>query len=391
MTRRIGIIGDGQLGMMLCEAAPPLDLETVMLAADAACPAAQQAGTVVVGAMDDTQALERLIDACEVITYEREDLPPAAIATLRDAEASGRLRCFPPLDCIEMLQDKVRQKRWYAENQLESLPFRVVDGSLAALQEAACTLGFPLVQKAPRGGFDGRGVQLLRSDADLRERAWPGETLLEQFAGAFREIAVLVVRGADGEHRHFGPVDMTFEPEFAVLDTVTAPAMISDAVSERAVDLAMRAITAMQGVGVFGVELFFLEGGKLFINEISPRVHNAGHYSLVGCVSTQFEQHLRAVSGLPLASTELRTPSAMKNILATPALSERGRTESSGHFAQGDDATISWYGKSPARLMRKLGHIAATADTPAEALALCQGHWQQIQWGQAVAQGEMES
>ncbi|MEM6775782.1 MAG: ATP-grasp domain-containing protein [Pseudomonadota bacterium] len=391
MTVRVGIIGDGQLGMMLCEAAPPLKLATVMLAADATCPAAQRAGTVVVGAMDDAQALERLIEACDVVTYEREDLPPTTVATLRDAERRGLLRCFPPLDCIEMLQDKVRQKRWYAQEKLESLPFHVVDGSLAELEAAAKSLGFPLVQKAPRGGFDGRGVQLLRSDADLRKRAWPGETLLEQFAGAFRELAVLVVRAVDGEHRHFGPVDMTFEPDFAVLDTVTAPAMVSDAVGERAVDLALRAISAMQGVGVFGVELFLLDSGELFINEISPRVHNAGHYSLVGCASTQFEQHLRAVSGLSLASTELRTPSAMKNILATPALSERGRTESSGHFAQGDGTTVSWYGKSPARLMRKLGHVAATADTPAEALARCQRHWQQIQRGQAVAQGETES
>ncbi len=391
MTKRVGIIGDGQLGMMLCEAAPALELHTVMLASDASCPAAQLAGDVVVGAMDDAQALERLIQSCDVVTYEREDLPRATVAALRTAEGAGQLRCFPPLDCIEMLQDKVRQKRWYADNQLESLPFRIVDGSIAALQDAAQSLGYPLVQKAPRGGFDGRGVQLLRSEADLRERAWPGETLLEQFAGAFREIAVLVVRAEDGERCHFGPVDMTFEPDYAVLDTVTAPAMISDAVSERAVDLAMRAIDAMQGVGVFGVELFLLEGGDLFINEISPRVHNAGHYSLVGCASTQFEQHLRAVTGLPLASTELRTPTAMKNILATPALSELGRTEDAGHSALGDGSTISWYGKSPARLMRKLGHITATADTPAEAIALCQLHWQQIQMGQAVAQGETES
>jgi 5-(carboxyamino)imidazole ribonucleotide synthase len=365
--------------MMLCEAAPALGLRTIMLAGSADGPAARCADEVVCGAMDDGDALEQLIERCDVVTYEREDLPPRATAALRAAQAQDRVQCFPPLDCIEMLQDKIRQKRWYAEHELATLPFAIVDGSEASLRDAAANLGLPLVQKAPRGGFDGRGVQLLRSADVFVSRAWPGETLVEQYAGEFREIAVLVVRARDGARDHFGPVDMSFEPDYSVLDTVSAPAAISEEVRSHAVDLAYRAIEAMRGVGVFGVEMFLLAGGEVLINEISPRVHNAGHYSLVACASTQFEQHLRAVAGLPLASTEQKAPAAMKNVLCTPPLEAKGVTEQAGHFEQPDGAVLCWYGKSPARAMRKLGHVAATGATPKAALDRCETHWRALQ------------
>lgn len=379
MKKRVGIIGDGQLGMLLCEAAPALDLETLLLTGNARCAAARRAGTAIEGAMDDGPALARLIEGSDVITYEREDLPPAAVATLRAAEARGAVRCFPPLSCIEMLQDKVLQKRWYAQQDLATLPFAIVDGSAPSLAQAAERLGFPLVQKAARGGFDGRGVQLLRSERDLQDKAWPGETVVEQYAGEFREVAVLVVRAQDGERRHFGPVAMTFEAEYSVLDTVCAPAGTDSAIHDAAVELACRAVGAMDGVGVFGVELFVLADGQVLINEISPRVHNAGHYTLEACASSQFEQHLRAVAGLPLAATDLERPAAMKNILCTEALLREGRERDAARDLQPDGAAVYWYGKSPARLMRKLGHITATGKDAAAALTVAERHWQNLQ------------
>jgi len=379
MHKRIGIIGDGQLGMLLCEAAPALGLDTIMLTADANCAAALRAGATVEGAMDDAAALARLIEGSDVITYEREDLPSTAVAALRAAEKRGDVRCFPPLSCIETLQDKVAQKRWYAQQGLATLPFEIVDGSAESLAGAAGRLGFPLVQKAARGGFDGRGVQLLRDERDLRDKAWPGETVAEQYAGEFREIAVLVVRAQDGTCGHFGPVAMTFETDYSVLDTVCAPADIDAATDEEAVALAHRAIDAMDGVGVFGVELFILADGRVVINEISPRVHNAGHYTLEACASSQFEQHLRAVAGLPLSATELRRPAAMKNILCTEALLREGRERKAVRDELADGAAVYWYGKRPARLMRKLGHITATAADARSARAITETHWQTLQ------------
>lgn len=376
--KTVGIIGDGQLGMLLCEAAPALGIDTVLLTSDADCPAAQRASVAVEGAMDDPEALATLIERCDVITYEREDVPRDAIASLRRAEAAGLVECRPPLHCIELLQDKVRQKLWYSEHGLATLPFTIVDGSREALLQAAATLGYPLVQKAPRGGFDGRGVQLLRTAADL-DRAWPGETLIEKYAGNFREIAVLVVRARDGASTHFGPVAMTFESDYSVLDTVAAPADLDAATTSTAQALAHRAIDAMGGVGVFGVEMFLLDSGDVLINEISPRVHNAGHYSLDACRHSQFELHLRAVLGMPLVDTSLERPAAMKNLLCTPALRDAGRTHHAEHQALGDGAVVHWYGKSPARLMRKLGHITASAATATAAMDIVEARWQAIQ------------
>ena len=373
----VGIIGDGQLGMLLCEAAPALDLATVMLTSDQYCAAAQRADSCIEGAMDDASAIEALVDACDIITYEREDIPAPAVTVLRRAEQAGSVTCHPSLDVIELIQDKARQKTWLAENKLATLPFRIVDGSRQQLQQGAQELGFPLVQKAPRGGFDGRGVQVLKN-ADELTKVWPGTTVLEAFAGDFCEIAVLIARGADGACTHFGPVGMTFETEYSVLDTVFAPADISAEQESEAIDLAQRAIAAMNGVGVFGVEMFLLSDGRILINEISPRVHNAGHYTLEACHSSQFEQHLRAVTGMPLANAALKTPAAMRNLLCTPALKKEDKHRDAGCETV-DETRVYWYGKSPARLMRKLGHITATAATREQALQRVNEQWNRIQ------------
>ncbi|MFK7831015.1 MAG: 5-(carboxyamino)imidazole ribonucleotide synthase [Congregibacter sp.] len=374
----VGIIGDGQLGMLLCESGTALGITTVMLTSDTGCDAAQRASQAIQGAMDDSEALSALITCCDVITYEREDLPAQAITALRAAENAGTVVCYPPLSVIELLQDKARQKRWLADNALATLPFVVVDGSAESLQGAAAELGFPLVQKALRGGFDGRGVQLLR-DPDALQNAWPGETLFEQYAGKFREVAVLFVRGRNGDTRHFGPVDMTFEADYAVLDTVTAPADLSVDIEQAAIDLATRAVEAFDGVGVFGVEMFLLDNDTVLINEISPRVHNAGHYSLDACASSQFEQHLRAICGLPLNDTSLRQAAAMKNLLCTPALRLEDQHRPAAKQLDDNGALVYWYGKSPARLMRKLGHVSALASTPQDARKLVEQSWESIQ------------
>lgn len=364
--------------MLLCAAAPALNLATVILTSDLHCAAAQRASLAIEGAMDDAEAVAALINHCDVITYEREDVPQATIAQLKAAEASGLVSCYPPLASIEILQDKAKQKQWLAANSLATLPFIICDGDPARLREAGETLGYPLVQKALRGGFDGRGVQLLRDEASLA-KSWPGTTMLEQFAGDFREIAVLVVRAHDGQTTHFGPVDMTFETDYSVLDTVTAPANVSDEVVSAATKLAYRAVEALDGVGVFGVEMFLLGDDTVLINEIAPRVHNSGHYTIEACESSQFEQQLRAVAGLELGDSRLLKPAAMRNLLCTPALKQENTHREAGTQPGSGNAVIHWYGKSPARLMRKLGHITAVANSATDALSVTQENWSRIQ------------
>lgn len=377
LVQAIGIIGDGQLGMMLCQAARRLPLKTVLLTTDPSSPAAQAADSAIVGEMGDTNSIEELVRCSDVITYEREDIPASAIAALRAAEQRGVVDCFPSLAVIELIQDKGRQKTWLAEKRIATLPFVLSDGDPNDAQRAAQQLGFPLVQKALRGGFDGRGVQVLRDEAALA-RAWPGETLYEQYAGDFREVAVLLVRDRQGDTCAYGPVDMTFEEDYSVLDTVLAPADLSGEATESARALARHAIEAMDGVGTFGVEMFLLASGELLINEISPRVHNAGHYTIEACDSSQFEQHLRAVSGMKLAASQQHTAAAMRNLLCTPVLTQESRMRNA-HVSEEGLLSEHWYGKAPTRKMRKLGHITALGENPGEALQRADTRWERIQ------------
>jgi 5-(carboxyamino)imidazole ribonucleotide synthase len=387
MSTRVGIVGDGQLGMLLCEAAPTLDIHTAILTGSADSPAALRADTAVVGGMQDTEALEALIQASDIVTYEREDVDPVAIAALRAAEEAGRIQCFPHLATIETIQDKAKQKTWLAGADLPTLPFHLSDGSEGQAEIAAGKLGYPLVQKALRGGFDGRGVQLLR-DAGALAGCWPGETLFEAFAGNFREIAVIVARGRDGEVRYFPPVDMTFDSDYSVLDWVFAPSALDADTVHRAEEIAVSAVESLDGVGVFGVEMFHLESGEVLINEISPRVHNAGHYTLDATACSQFEQHLRAVTGLPLADTDLQRPAAMRNLLCTDALRPAAEGRSAACLREGPVA-VYWYGKEPARAMRKLGHITATGDSSSDAAERVSATYDGLlQQGVANARGE---
>lgn len=365
MAIRIGIVGDGQLGMLLCEAAAELEISTAILTSSASSAAAHRADTAVVGSMDDAQAVSQLVNCSDIITYEREDVSPLAIEILREAESAGQIVCYPRLATIETLQDKALQKTWLAAAKLPTLPFLVSDGADGAANRAANTLGYPLVQKSLRGGFDGRGVQIINGPENLHD-AWPGQTLFEAHAGDFAEIAVMVIRKADGEVRTFPPVDMTFNTDHSVLDWVLAPSAFDDSILEQAQRIATAAITALDGIGVFGVELFRLENGAILINEISPRVHNAGHFTLDATESSQFEQHLRAITGMPLSGTALRRSAAMRNLLCDENLKSAAQGRSAGCDRDGDTA-VYWYGKSPSRAMRKLGHITATSDNSTDA------------------------
>ncbi|TCO78328.1 5-(carboxyamino)imidazole ribonucleotide synthase [Chromatocurvus halotolerans] len=382
MATRIGIVGDGQLGMLLCEAAGGLGITTAILTSNADSAAAQRTDTAVVGGMEDPAAIAELVKRSDIITYEREDVSRIALEILRNAEAAGEVRCYPRLATIEIIQDKALQKTWLAESDLPTLPF-LLSHAVSGAGEAAAVLGYPLVQKSLRGGFDGRGVQIIHGHDDLNA-AWPGETLYEAYAGHFTEIAVMVIRKADGEMRTFPPVDMTFDTGHSVLDWVFAPSAFDESVLAKAEQVATRAIEALDGIGVFGVELFRLENGEILINEISPRVHNAGHFTLDATESSQFEQHLRAITGMPLAGTALRRPAAMRNLLCNDSLKAAAEGRDAGCDRSGDTA-IYWYGKSPSRAMRKLGHITATGDSPIAAADKVAAAYKHLTGGQQGA------
>jgi 5-(carboxyamino)imidazole ribonucleotide synthase len=355
MAVHVGIYGGGQLGLYLCRAARRLGLETTVVSPEPDCPAASAADHLLTGAFDDLELAARLVDRVDVVTFELEAIPQATLGFLAAAEARNEVEVAPGAATLGLLQDKARQKAWMVEQGLPTAAFETHDGPVDG-RGVAGRLGLPFVQKLQRGGYDGRGVQVIRTERDLAS-LWPEPSLCETFLPDVAELAVLVARGRDGALCSYAPVGLFFDPEHNILETVVAPARVAPEVAQRAEEIARRAIELLEGVGVFAVEMFLRPDGELLINEISPRVHNAGHHTMEACRTSQFEQHLRAITGMPLGDVEQLEPAVMRNLLWSPQL-ERFRdmpvfVETGG----GPDVALHWYGKRDPKPWRKMGHI----------------------------------
>jgi len=357
---RLGILGGGQLAQMLTQAAISLGIETAIFERTPDSPAARLTQHQVVGAWDDEAALISFAALCDVVTLENEFVDASA---LRRLEAMG-LPVYPSSATLAQVQDKLIQKETMAAAGLPVPPFRTVDtpdDAHAAGQE----FGYPLVLKARRDGYDGYGNATLRRPLDIApawERLSKGGRALyvEAFVPFVRELAVMVVRGQTGVTRTY-PVVETVQQNH-ICHVVRAPAPISPEIADRAATVARRAVEAVDGVGVFGVELFMLNEGRIVYNEIAPRPHNSGHYTIEGCITSQFENHLRAVLGWPLGKTDLRVPAAvMVNLLgrhdgaANPDGIQAALAVASAH--------IHLYGKRDVRVGRKMGHVTVLGDT----------------------------
>lgn len=357
---RLGIMGGGQLGMLLCQAARPLGIATAVLEPNPAGSALGFADTVIVASLADADAVRELIEASDVITFELEAIPDESLALLREAENAGTLAVYPSIDTLKRFKDKGVQKAWLEAEGLPILPtLPVIAGKVPdAIGDGLWSL--PVVQKAHQGGYDGKGVQLLRTEADLA-RLWDVPSYLEPALDPVRELSVVICRDLDGNLSAYPPVSMTFDERYNAVHSVTSPAEASDELSTAAMRIARDAIGRLDTAGVFAVELFVDANDHVTINEISPRVHNSGHLTLEAFNHSQFEQHVRAVMGLPLGALRPSAPAAeMLNILyddrfesacpATPCVEDVG-----------DDLTcrIYWYGKSTGQAGRKMGHITA--------------------------------
>ena len=346
---RIGIIGGGQLGRMMVKAAKRLGCTCVVLDPTPGSPAGQVAGHQIVGDYHDPSKLRELAESCDVTTFDIEDIDTE---TLIELEQEGR-RIHPAPRLLALIQDKLTQKRLLSDAGIPTAAFAEMSATDAT---AFAGFGYPLVQKARRGGYDGRGVAVMRTEADFGRRL-PVPSLVERFIPAEKEIAVLVARGADGDTRCYPVVEMLFRPEENLLDLLLAPADIPAATAAAAQALAVRTVEALGGVGIFGIEMFLTAEGELLVNEVAPRTHNSGHYTIEACVTDQFEQHLRAILGLPLGSTEPLSPAAMINLLGSPG--HRGRPLIKGLAAALaiPGACVHIYGKASSQPYRKMGHV----------------------------------
>lgn len=345
----IGIVGGGQLGRMMAQKAKKLGFTVTVLDPSPNSPAGQVADRQIVGSFSDAAKLRELVEQCEVTTYDLEHVDTRAMKDL--AEEGHQIHPSPAL--LDLVQDKLVQKEALSRSGIPTPEFCRLDRPSAAAFER---FGFPLVQKARRGGYDGKGVAVLRSKEDL-PRALPGESLIERFIDVDKELAVMVARGRDGAVRCYPVVEMVFDTRANILDLLLAPARIPDHVALEAQALATRTVEVLDGVGVFGVEMFLSKTEKLFINEIAPRPHNSGHYTIEACVTCQFEQHLRAITGLPLGATDLMRPAAMINLLGEQDMAGRPIVEGLREAMSIPGVSVHVYGKWQTRPFRKMGHV----------------------------------
>ena len=340
----IGMLGGGQLGRMLAVAASRLGYKTHIFEPSPHCPAGDVAHSVTCAPYSDLAALRGFAGAVDVITYEFENIPTAALDA---AEALRPMR--PSRRALAISQDRIAEKDFLTGLGAACAPYaRVTD--MASLQSAVDTIGLPAILKTTRLGYDGKGQARITSAADMAPAlaAMNGaEAVLEGFIAFDREVSVIAARGLDGAIAAYDPGENVHEA--GILRSTTVPAKLKPAQRSDAVLLAARILNALDYVGVMGVELFVTPAG-LIVNEIAPRVHNSGHWTQNGCAVDQFEQHIRAVAGLPLGNGARHSDVVMENLIGDdiariPAI-----------LAQ-NHAALHLYGKGDARVGRKMGHV----------------------------------
>jgi 5-(carboxyamino)imidazole ribonucleotide synthase len=350
---KIGVIGAGQLGQMLALSGFPLALAFRFLDSSADAPGARVA-PIVVGAFDDVASLRQLAAEVDVVTYEFENVPVTALR-----EMAATRPCYPPVEALRVSQDRVLEKELFGQLGIPTPPWRAVD-SLAALEAAVAAIGLPCVLKTRRLGYDGRGQRVLRRRSDV-VAAWSAlggvPLILEGFIAFDREVSIVGARSTKGETRAYPIVTNTHRE--GILRVTVAPTR--NARLQRAAESHLRLVLDHLGyAGVLTLE-FFVERGRLIANEMAPRVHNSGHWTIEGAVTSQFENHLRAILGLPLGDMSPVGHAAMVNFIGTMPAHERVLAIPGAHLHD--------YGKAP-RAGRKLGHATVVGRTAAERDAL---------------------
>ncbi|GAB6137182.1 5-(carboxyamino)imidazole ribonucleotide synthase [Halanaerobaculum tunisiense] len=358
--QRIGIIGGGQLGKMMILAAKEMDFEIIILDPTSQCPAHSIADEHLVADFADEQAIRELATKSDVLTYEFEHI---GVEVLQGLEREG-YNIYPPPQALTDIQNKYQQKELLKEQNLPVAADMKVT-SIADIKQAGAKFGYPVMLKSCTGGYDGKGNFLIQSEQQIEAgyQALGAETnllMVEEFVPFSKEISVLACRSTNGEVVTY-PIGEN-EHENSILIEAKVPADISSAVKEEALKLGTEVIELFSGVGIFCIEMFVTKDNQVLINEIAPRPHNSGHYSIEGCITSQFENHIRAITGLPLGSTELVTPSVMRNILGT---GQEGEAKVVGleQTLQLPQIKVHNYGKQIARSNRKMGHLTVTADT----------------------------
>jgi 5-(carboxyamino)imidazole ribonucleotide synthase len=344
---KVGIIKGGQLGKMLLQEAASFDIHALVMDNDAHCPCRPLADFTMgdCDQFDDVYAFGRKTD---VLTFEYEHINVTALKKLK----SEGIHVYPDPSIIEMVQNKAIQKEFYRRNGIPTADFKLVANRMALRMHEDF---FPAIQKTCRAGYDGKGIYKINSSADMTG-AFDEPCILEQWIDFQKEISVLIARNAQGQTAIYPTVEMMFHPQKNLVEYLLCPANIPPEIDVQARDIAFKIAQTIDLVGVLAVEMFIDKNNKVLVNEMAPRVHNSGHHTIEGSLTSQFEQHMRAVLGLPLGITDLTLPSVMVNILGTDGHEGPARYEGIEEAMALGGVFIHLYGKAITKPFRKMGH-----------------------------------
>ena len=366
----LGMLGGGQLGRMFTIAARTMGYEVMVLDPDKESPAGKLATTHICADYSDQAALDQIAKTCDAVTTEFENVPAS---TLEALAKTSPVR--PGAKAISIAQDRIHEKNFLKDNGFYTAPFAVIH-SLEDLQKSISEIGTPAILKVSRFGYDGKGQFGINAESDI-EKAWEtleGEAcVLEQRMPLDIEVSVVLARGIEGEVITY-PVSENIH-EGGILDVTVVPARIDKNLETKVIDMAKEIATALDYVGIMAVE-FFISNGKILVNEIAPRPHNSGHYTLDACMTDQFEQQVRAVCGLPLGDTTLLSPVVMINMLGD--IWHNGEAPKWEKLLNHPNVKLHLYGKREARPGRKMGHFNVLSANINDALTLAEDLKQQL-------------
>lgn len=360
--KKIGIIGGGQLGLMLMEAAVPYNIQCNILDTEE-CSAGYLAYKHIKGSLYDKKAIKKLAKHSDILTYEIEHFDTQTVKKLAQ---QGKITCIPSPDILDIIQDKHKQKLFFEKHHIPTAPFVSVDSSKEWKSAAQKLHTEKFVAKLHKGGYDGKGV--LICEVQNITQTFDAPCVIEKFIPCKHEIAVMVARNKQGKTTVYPAVEMVFDEEANLLKYLLCPARISEKVAQQAKDIAVQTIEHLNGTGIFAVEMFITQDDAVLVNEIAPRPHNSGHHTIEACYTSQYEQLLRILLDLPLGSTELIKPAVMLNLLGEKG--HQGIPEYKGleEALCIKGVYVHLYNKKETRPMRKMGHITVLGDTLEEAI-----------------------
>ncbi len=363
MSKILGIIGGGQLGMMLTEAArkfPEQISEVIVLDPTENCPAVRVGAKQIVADFKDEKAINELASRSDILTYEIESGGSDVLKSLE-----SKVQINPSPKTLKIIQDKLTQKKFLSQNQLPVADFVEIN-SLSNLKEKISVFGYPSLLKTRRDAYDGRGNFKINSENELEsayEKFNGQQMMLEKLIDFKMEVSVIAARNTEGQIAAYPIVENIHEENILIMTIV--PARVSNEVAKKADDIAKKTMNVLHGAGVFGIEMFVTKDENILINEIAPRVHNSGHHTLQSSKTSQFEQHIRAILGLKLGETKLIHPTIMYNILGPKEFQGKYKpieiTPQEGVF-------LKMYGKKDSKPKRKLGHINVVDTTDSEGI-----------------------